>query len=177
MPTETLPLDRMTEDARTFADLCERHSVNGVMPKRLFRPEEIGTRLLPNIVIMEYQPPDRLYVRLAGTSICANYGREITGWEIGDLVTGEEAGVTRALHLQGLQGAGVTAHLVYNRLSGADLAYERLMQPLIDDQGNARWLGMWMRLTVGLHLTTIRKLGETFAEPPSRVQEPGVRWS
>ncbi len=158
MPTRPLAMRDYSCGAAAFAAFCMAHAVDGLVPKCRFVPENLGPALLPNLCILRFTPPDRLWVRLAGTSICGSYGGEITGMELGSLVTGEPDDETRRHHLAGLRGHGLTAQLVSFDTRLGEVAYERLMQPLADETGEPAYLALWLKLLRGPRRRTLRAL-------------------
>lgn len=156
MPTTELADEAFSPGGAAFAAFCRSMSVDGRVPKRLFVAEALGPRLLPNLCIMQWQRPDRLIVRLAGTRVCASYGEEITGRELGEIYTGEAIEVTRRSHLAALLGRGLRAETVRFDTVVGPVAYERLMQPLADEGGGPCCLALWLWLQDGPARRTFR---------------------
>ena len=112
-----------------------------------------------------------LRFRLAGTRVCALFGREVKGWSFADLCNEESRGEIESLLVAVSEDkTGAVAGLRGETADGLDLALELLLLPLAH-QGEARiralgvlapmqppyWLGE--RPLVRLELRSVRHLG------------------
>lgn len=139
----------MSPDAARFAQACAALRSDGLLRKSAFKAESLPIDLLPNMVILNWTPPDRLHVRLAGTAICTSYGRDVTGLEVAELPTGVPAETNRENLMEALRAPGLTAHLITFQHGAMTVTYERLAHPLVDGDGNVRWLAAWVKLRPG----------------------------
>ncbi|MFC7333847.1 PAS domain-containing protein [Rhodocista pekingensis] len=150
MPTDHLDSSAMSPEATRFAQACLSLRNEGLLRKSAFRAENLPVDLLPNVAILDWAPPENLRVRLAGTALCTSYGRDITGLDVLELPSGLPPEHNRDALMQALRTPDLTAHLVSFQHGGMTVAYERLAHPLVDTEGTARWLAVWVRLRPGL---------------------------
>lgn len=160
MPTQTLEDALLSPLGQSFARVCRSLAQGGVVRKRDFTAEALGAKLLPGICIVDRLPPDRFFVRLAGTRLCETYGRDFTRLEIGQIATGEPPGVTRRTYLDACAGRTLFSQRVEFQAGPDQVAYERVIQPLVDDAGEVRWLGMWLLLISGPARKVVTELVE-----------------
>lgn len=103
-----------------------------------FEPERIPG-LLANLVIHELVSPKHLKVRLVGTAVVDDYGKEITGRNYLDFVDEtRRAKASRAIFLVCEQPAGMLVHLRSLAANGTVLTRESVAFPMRDDTGDAR---------------------------------------
>ncbi|MCA1406784.1 PAS domain-containing protein [Ensifer sp. IC3342] len=118
--------------------------------------------LLPSLFILERQPSGDIRFRLAGTHVCALFGRELRGQPFGTLWPASEAGeavriadqVMTQPSLAALSACGLTA-------GGERLETELLLTPLGSPQGDSdRILGSLAPLSrpSWLHMTPLERL-------------------
>lgn len=112
-------------------------AVDLVPKRRDFVPESIPG-LLPHLGIHELISPDFIKLRLVGTAIVDDYGREITGHNYLDFVeTGRRDKASRALHLVCEHPSIMIAHLRSTTASGGTLTRESIALPMRNDEGVA----------------------------------------
>ncbi|MCA1441051.1 PAS domain-containing protein [Ensifer sp. IC4062] len=148
----TIELFRYWDTLRGERDLPRRDEIE---------PQEICA-LLPSLFILERQPGGDIRFRLAGTHVCALFGRELRGQPFGALWSASEAGeaariadrVMTERSLAALSACGLTA-------GGERLETELLLTPLASPQGDSdRILGSLAPLSrpSWLHMTPIECL-------------------
>lgn len=100
-----------------------------------FTPESIPG-LLPHLGIHELISPDFIKLRLVGSAIVDDYGREITGHNYLDFVEpNRRAKASRALHLVCEHPSIMIAHLSSTTVGGGALTRESIALPMRNDEG------------------------------------------
>ncbi|WPZ36893.1 PAS domain-containing protein [Thalassobaculum sp. OXR-137] len=131
------------ENATALSVAFARHwlslpTVDLIPSRRDFEPERIPG-LLANLVIHELISPEHLKLRLVGTAVVDDYGREITGQNYLDFVEpARRQKASRAIFLICEQPAGMLVHLRSVAENGTVLTRESVAFPMRDDNGVAR---------------------------------------
>lgn len=124
--------------ARTFADYWLSLPKADLIPhRRDFDPAALKP-ILDTFLIFEIIAPDHFLIRLAGTTVSENYGREITGQNYLDFRTPEDRPITRAAMT--LIVTHPCAQLVSQTISTGDglgRVTESFGLPMRDDAGRA----------------------------------------
>jgi hypothetical protein len=107
------------------------------------RREEIDPvaipRSLPDIFILELQEGGRIAVRLAGTSLCDLYGRELRGSSLAELWTVESRREIDQVLRSVLSEAAIAVIAAAGRREGRDTElFELVVAPLADASGACR---------------------------------------
>lgn len=138
----TAPLHIRTADlkprARAFADYWLSLPKTDLIPHRADFDPTVLAAILDTFMIFEIVAPDHFLVRLAGTTVVENYGREITGLNYLDFRSDEERPTTRAAMT--LITTHPCAQLVRQHTRTGDGSYrnsESVGLPLRDDTGAA----------------------------------------
>lgn len=124
---------------RMFADYWNSLPKTDLVPSRsAFKPEE-NTAILANIVIHELISPEHIRLRLVGSAVIEEYGREITGRNYLDFVDEERRPkASRAIFLVCEQPCGMYVLLRSQGRSGRVMTRESIAFPMRDDEGVAR---------------------------------------
>ncbi|WP_430913617.1 PAS domain-containing protein [Methylobacterium sp. sgz302541] len=139
-------------------------------------PGEIRGLLADSLVLEVDMPTRSARLRLAGTRVCALFGRELKGTPFADLWGGADRGGTpgpwRLVEIVGEDTAGVVAGIRATTERGESLDLELLLLPLrhqgrtqermlgsLSPAGIPPWLGL--RPVTGLVTTSLRVLGPT----------------
>lgn len=108
------------------------------MPRRSdLSPVDMPRLLLPHIVLADLaQNPFRVYYGMVGTEMQARYGRDFTGLEIDDFMTGDYGAYIRSLFRSVYDAAGpVYSESIFKWNDGGSSRTCRLMLPLSRDGG------------------------------------------
>ncbi|WEX87321.1 PAS domain-containing protein [Sinorhizobium garamanticum] len=132
------------------------------LPRRdEIEPQEICA-LLPSLFILEQQPSGDIRFRLAGTHVCALFGRELRGQPFGALWSAGEAGEAIRIADQVMTQRSLAALSACGLTAGGDrLETELLLTPLGSPQGDSdRILGSLAPLSrpSWLHMTPVECL-------------------
>lgn len=107
--------------------------VRGVEPapqRSVIEPSDLR-RILPDTFILEVSEPARYLVRLAGTRVCAIFGRELKGTDLLDLWQGEDRSAMATLAAAVSQdGAAAVVTVEGLTMREASVACELLLLPL-----------------------------------------------
>jgi len=125
--------------ARAFADYWLTLAKMDLIPhRRDFDPAAL-TAVLDTFMIFEITDPDCFKIRLAGTTVTENYGREVTGANYLDLRSPEERPITRAAMTL------IVTHPCAQRVRQELLTAEGILRrseslglPMRDENGDAR---------------------------------------
>ena len=131
-------LDDAGDLSVAFARYWMSLDADDLIPHRSrFVPESIPS-LLANLGIHELVSPELLRLRLVGTSIVEDYGREITGSNYLDFVApARRPKASRALHLVCEHPCAMVAHLRSTTASGQVLTRESVAFPMRNNAGTA----------------------------------------
>lgn len=127
-------------------------------PERFdIEPSRIAA-ILPETCILERTAEGALIFRLAGTRICDNYGHELRGSNLHDLVSAEDAAVIDDLLLPVThQGAVAVLELGATTEDDRDVAFEMTLLPLLHMNGSVtRYLGSISPIDPPVWLGTMR---------------------
>lgn len=148
----TIELFRYWNTLRGERDLPRRDEIE---------PQEICA-LLPNLFILEQHPSGDIRFRLAGTHVCALFGRELRGQLFGVLWPGSEAGEAVQIADQVMTQRALAALSACGLTAGGDrVETELLLTPLGSPQGDSdRILGSLAPLSrpSWLHMTPLECL-------------------
>ena len=117
-------------------------------------PAQIAT-LLPEIFLAKYDGPTDYSIRLAGTRICYQLGRELTGKNLLDFWSSDDReALACLLHIVVSDGAVASAQFAAQRADGRAVDFEMTAMPLFHNShsidrilgsittiGNTFWLG------------------------------------
>jgi hypothetical protein len=142
------------------------------MPRREdIVPEELGD-LLPWVMLVEVVgEPARFRLRLVGTGVVREYGREITGAFVDELDHGSWQGAVLDDYRRAVcKGSPVTGCYEYKKSDGRWISYERIILPLAADGET---------VSMALCGTAIRGAGIPLPCPAARPAMPafvGAKW-
>ncbi|MBT6136092.1 MAG: PAS domain-containing protein [Rhodospirillaceae bacterium] len=133
---ELAKLSFLSADTLAFGEYWfSRPRVDFVPDRSDIDPTDIPS-LLSNLLIYEYEGPYNLRIRLAGTSLVARHGREITGLNLMDMVPPENYEDASWLFQQIVtQPCGCLSHGHAKSLSGRRVHFEILFFPARNRQG------------------------------------------
>lgn len=136
MPGDDFSADKAVirqEPLRELYRYWRARSVAGQVPTRAsIDPISIGVRLLPHVMLLEFDDPaDTLRYRLVGSAVAADYGRDFTGDALEQVIHPAQLDWVRRLYLS----ARATRRAVYSescyRVSlGFDRFTYRLYMPI-----------------------------------------------
>ncbi len=112
-------------------------------PERFdIEPAQIAA-ILPETCILERDESGGGLFRLAGTRICDNYGRELRGLHLHDLVAADDRSTLGAVMTEVTErGAAGLLDLTATAVDGRDVMFEALLLPLLHLSGTiTRYLG------------------------------------
>jgi hypothetical protein len=135
---ELSKLGLQSEGARTFADYWQSLPKVDLIPMRTsFDPAAIKD-LLPHMAIHDLSVPERIHVRLAGTSIVEGFGREIKDTDFLDYFEPEQrANALKYSSIVTDYPCGKVVRILVQTTSGSVLQDESIGFPMRDNNGLA----------------------------------------
>jgi hypothetical protein len=143
-------------------------------------PGEIRNLLADSLIIEVDMPRAAASIRLAGTHVCALFGRELRGRPFGEIWGGQDADPWRLIEAVALDTVGLVAGLRGTTERGEAIDLELLLLPLrhhgetqsrilgaLSPACVPHWLGL--RPVTGLRMTSMRILGH---ETPGHESDP-----
>lgn len=141
-------------------------------------PGEIRNLLADSLILEIDMPTRSARLRLAGTRVCALFGRELKGASFADLWNGADAGPWRLVEIVAQDTTGIVAGLTATTDRGESLDLELLLLPLRHNgRTQARILGamspafvpswLGLRPVTGLATTSLRVLSGDGAFAPA----------
>lgn len=172
--------------SRLLHSYWDRLRAERAAPERAeIEPGEIRSLLADSLILEVDMPTRSARLRLAGTRVCALFGRELKGAALADLWAGRgsDAGPWRAVEIVAQDTVGVVAGVRATTDRGESLDLELLLLPLrhqgrtqermlgaLSPAGVPSWLGL--RPVTGLVTTSLRVLGPTQETPLPVGPEP-----
>lgn len=126
--------------SRRFAEYWLSLPKIDLIPRRdAFRPEQVPD-LIANVIIHELVSPELLLLRLVGSAVVEEYGRELRGRNYLDFVDeARRASASRAIHLVCEHPAGMVVRVRSQTRDGRIIIRETIAFPMRGGDGAARF--------------------------------------
>lgn len=147
LATRDISPEELSETGRQFWNFVQDDLMPNGFRRVDFDPVEIPLRCLPWLMLFDRRAEADYHCRLFGTGLTVRYGRDMTGRTLSELLTAEPRAVAIPRYEQTVAACRPSLTLVRTSAFGHDLTYERVIVPLIDDEGTVRWVGVFVHET------------------------------